>query len=69
MAYSDTGEYIQIIVNVDMQEGGLDCGLLALVNIMAVLNRVDHSVIKYDQKQMWQCIFQEVFKPGLPAKA
>ena len=57
MAYSDTGEYIQIIVNVDMQEGGLDCGLLALVNIMAVLNRVDHSVIKYDQKQMWQHIF------------
>lgn len=53
MAYSDTGEYIQIIVNVDMQEGSLYCGLLALVNIMAVLNRVDHSIIKYDQKQMW----------------
>lgn len=48
-------EYIQInIVNVDVQEGNFDCGLFSLANITAILNGVDISMIKFDQKQMRQ---------------
>ena len=48
-------EYIEInIVNVDMHEGNFDCGLFALANITAVLNGVDVSMIKFDQKLMRQ---------------
>jgi len=50
-----TNKYIQIdIMNVDVQEGNADCGLFALANITAVLNKVDVSGIKFDQKQMRQ---------------
>lgn len=48
-------EYIQIdTVNVDIQEGNVDCGLFALANVTAVLNGIDVSMIKFDQKQMRQ---------------
>ena len=61
-----------VVVNVDMQEGNFDCGLFALANIMAVLNGVDVSMIKFDQKQMRQhlvsCLKVKLFKPrSLPS--
>ena len=63
-------EYIQInIVNVDVQEGNVDCGLFALANITAFLNEVDVSMITFNQKQHLVSCFEKKTPEVFPVES